>query len=334
MKTERHSDMLRLGITNEAYHTDPALGRSVADNLLTTCPAKVKYAMGQPSPSSPALLNGGMIHSAVLEPHLTDTEYGCKPAEIDGNSPRTNAYKEAFAEMEDANPGKRWLPPSDYVMCMDVAASVLQHPIAKNLLYDAGSLIEHTGFFEVEGTPCKVRPDLYNKDSGIVLDLKTTIDASEKGFAKSVRQYGYLFQAAWYMTALRQMGERPKQFVFLVVEKTAPFATACYALENADIEKEIPRVLEAIKLYGECLRTDVWPGYSDDVKTLNLGTLYAKNRLSISQLAQRFGVSRSYAHRIIKKHQVVGQKIGNKSLIDMVDFSTALRWENEGKKSA
>ena len=212
--------MLRPNINNEDYHADPALGRSVADNLLTTCPAKVKYAMGQPSPSSPALLNGGMIHSAVLEPNLTDTEYGCKPAEIDGNSPRTNAYKEAFAQMEDANPGKRWLPPSDYNMCMDVAASVLQHPLAKNLLYDASSLIEHTGFFEIEGTPCKVRPDLYNKDSGIVLDLKTTIDASEKGFAKSVRQYGYLFQAAWYMTALRQMGERPKQFVFLVVEKS------------------------------------------------------------------------------------------------------------------
>ena len=56
MKTERHSDMLRLGITNEAYHADPALGRSVADCLLTTCPAKVKYAMGQPSPSSPCTL--------------------------------------------------------------------------------------------------------------------------------------------------------------------------------------------------------------------------------------------------------------------------------------
>ena len=201
---ERRFDMLRKGITNEAYHADPALGRSVADNLHTTCPAKVKYAMGQPSPSSPALLNGGMIHSAVLEPHLTDTEYGCKPAEIDGNSPRTNAYKEAFAEMEDANPGKRWLPASDYVMCMDVAASVLQHPMAKYLLYDASSLIEHTGFFKAEGTPCKVRPDLYNKDSGIVLDLKTTIDASPKGFAKSVRQFSYTFQAAFYMTADRQ----------------------------------------------------------------------------------------------------------------------------------
>jgi len=236
--------------------------------------------------------------------------------------------------MEEAEPNKRWLPPADYNMCMDVAGSARQHPLLMEMLYHPESKVEHTGFFEIEGTPCKVRPDLYNSENGMVLDLKSTLDASEKGFAKSVRQFSYTFQAAFYMTALRQMGERPKQFVFLVVEKSAPFATACYTLENADIEKEIPRVLEAMKIYGECLRTDVWPGYSDDVKTLNLGTLYAKNRLSISQLAQRFGVSRSYAHRIIKKHQVVGQKIGNKKLIDMVDFSTALRWENEGKKSA
>jgi hypothetical protein len=331
---ENHFNMLRQGITNEAYHADLALNRSRADDLLTTCPLKVKYAMEQPSTSSPALLNGGHIHSGVLEPHLTDSEYGCKPAEIDGNSSRTKAYKEAFAEMEEANPSKRWIVESDYYNNQEVIASVLQHPMANNLLYDASSLIEHTGFYEIEGTPCKVRPDLYNKDSGIVLDLKTTIDASQKGFAKSVRQYGYLFQAAWYMTALRAMGERPKQFVFLVVEKSAPYATACYTLDNADIEREKPRVLEACKIYGECLRTDVWPGYSDDIKTLDLGTYYAKNRLSISQLAEKFGVSRSYAHRIIKKHNVVGQKLGKKRLIDMVEFSTALRWENTKKEVA
>ena len=282
-----------------------------------------------PTPSTPALLNGGMIHSAVLEPNLTDTEYGCKPAEIDGNSSRTNAYKEAFAEMEDANPGKRWLPPSDYVMCMDVAASVLQHPMAKNLLYDASSLIEHTGFFDIEGTPCKVRPDLYNKDSGIVLDLKTTMDASEKGFAKSVRQFGYVFQAAFYMTALRQMGERPKQFVFLVVEKSEPYATACYTIDNNDIEREVPRVLEAIKIYGECLRTDVWPGYSDDIKTLNLGTPFTENRLSISKTSEKFGVSRSYVYKIIKEHNIETRKIRNRQTISMYEFSNALRWANQ-----
>ncbi len=212
--------MLRPNISNEEYHSDTALGSSRARQLLGSCPAKVKHSMQFPTPSTPALLNGSMVHTATLEPALTDIEFGCKPSKIDGYSSRTNAYKDAMAEMEAAEPNKRWLPPADYNMCMDVAGSAREHPLLMEMLYHPASKVEHTGFFEVEGTACKVRPDLYNSENGMVLDLKTTLDASEKGFAKSVRQFGYAFQAAFYMTALRQMGERPKQFVFLVVEKT------------------------------------------------------------------------------------------------------------------
>ena len=201
----------------------------------------------------------------------------------------------------------------------------------RQYLYDADSKIEHTGFFEFEGVTCKVRPDLYNSRTGMVLDLKTTQDGSERGFAKSVRAFNYLFQAAWYMTALRQMGERPKEFVFLVVEKTAPYLTSCYTLDNNDIEREVPNVIDAIRLYGECLKTDVWPGYGDDVKTLNLGTPYTENRLSISALGRKFGVSRSYVYTIIKKHEIEVRKIRNRQTVSMYEFSNALRWENTGK---
>jgi hypothetical protein len=325
--------MLRPNISNEDYHADPALGSSRARQLLGSCPLKVKHSMGQPSPSTPALLNGSLVHTATLEPALVDVEFGCKPTEIDGNSSRTKAYKDAMAEMEAAEPNKRWLPESDYNMCMEVAASARQHPLLMETLYHPASKTEHTGFFEIEGTPCKVRPDLYNSETGMVLDLKTTLDASEKGFAKSVRQFGYAFQAAFYMTGLRAMGERPKQFVFLVVEKSEPYATACYALDNNDIEKEIPRVLESIKLYGECLRTDVWPGYTDDIKTLNLGGLFTTNRLSITQIADKFRVSRSFVCKVVKKHKLEQRKVGNRNMVDMTEFSTALRWENERKSA-
>ena len=329
----RRLKMLRPNISNEDYHADPALGSSRARQLLGSCPAKVKHSMQFPTPSTPALLNGSMVHTATLEPALIDIEFGCKPLEIDGNSSRTKAYKESFELMEEAEPNKRWLPPADYNRCMEVAASARQHPLLMEMLYHPASKVEHTGFFEVNGTPCKVRPDLYNSETGMVLDLKTTLDASEKGFAKSVRQFSYTFQAAFYMTALRAMGERPKQFVFLVVEKTAPFATACYALDNNDIEKEIPRVLESIKLYGECLATDVWPGYTDDIKTLNLGGLFTTNRLSITQIADKFRVSRSFVCKVVKKHKLEQRKVGNRNMVDMTEFSTALRWENERKSA-
>ena len=326
--------MLRDGISNEAYHSDPALGRSVADRLLTSCPAKVKHDMENPQPSTSALTIGSMVHCATLEPDKLDSEFGCKPAEIDGNSSRTNAYKEAFARMQDENPGKKWLPPSDYNMCLEVAASAREHPLMQELLYHADTKIEHTGFFELEGASCKVRPDLFNASSGIVADLKTTQDASPRGFAKSVRQFGYAFQAAWYMTALRVMGEKPKKFVFLVVEKSAPYVTACYTLNQSDIDREIPRVHEACKLWAKCVKEDVWPGYSDDITTLNLGTLYNQNRLSVTKIAEHFGVSRSYVYTIQQKYKLEMRKVGNKQTIGVAEFNNALRWMNEGKDAA
>lgn len=322
--------MLRKGIPNEVYHAEPALNRSVADKMITTCPLKVKYEMEKPSPSSPALLNGGHIHSGVLEPHLTDSEYGCKPLEIDGNSSRTNAYKELFAEMQDANPSKRWITESDYNNNKEVIASVLEHPLAHEIHSNPKGMIEHTGFYDLVGTACKVRPDYYEKN-GRVVDLKTTTDASEKGFLKSIRQFNYIFQAAWYFTGLRAMGEEPKQFVFLVVEKSPPYATRCYALDNSDIEREIPRVFKACKLWDECLKTDIWPGYGDDIKTIQL-SLNTNSRLSISDIAKKFKVGRSFVYKIIKKHQVETRSLGNRKTIDMVDFARAIRWENEGKK--
>ena len=61
----------------------------------------------------------------------------------------------------------------------------------------------------------------------MVVDLKSTIDASARGFAKSVRTYGYAFQCAWYLEeGLQPNGEKPTEFIFLAVEKKAPYLTA------------------------------------------------------------------------------------------------------------
>ena len=119
--------------------------------------------------------------------------------------------------------------------------------------------------------------------------------------------------------------------MFLVVEKSPPYATRCYALDNSDIEREIPKVFKACKLWDECLKTDIWPGYGDDIKTIQL-SLNNNSRLSISDIAKKFKVGRSFVYKIIKKHQVETRSLGNRKTIDMADFAKAIRWENEGKK--
>lgn len=323
--------MLKENISNAEYHGSGELSRSTAWSLITTCPQKVRYDLTHPKESSPALIIGSAFHAATLEPGKFDDEFAVKPSEIDGKSSKTDHYKETFKMMQKNEPNKSWLTPRDYDLVMDMAASALDHPILRTHMAEQSSIIEGTGFFEMEGAKCKVRPDLYNPGAGVVIDLKSTQDASEKGFAKSVRQFGYTFQACWYMHALRLIGEKPKQFVFLAVEKSAPHLTAAYTLSATDIDKQMANMEKACKLWATCESSGVWPSYTDDVTTLDLGSLHGNNRLNVMQMADKFGVSRSYVYRIIREHNLETKNIGNRRTIDITDFANAVRRDEEGK---
>lgn len=323
--------MLRTDISNSAYHGSGDLSRSVAWALRTSCPAQVWHDMKHPTPSDAKhFVIGGCTHTATLEPFKLDDEYAVKPESIDGNSPLTKAYKASFQTMQDHAPEKRWLAPSDYKHCMNMAAEAREHPIMQTYLDDPESVIEGTGFFQHEGADCKVRPDLWNPGAGVVVDLKTTQSANEKDFARSVVKYGYAFQACWYLHGLRLMGENPKQFVFVCVEKTAPYLTNAFTLSASDVDRQKSIMSDVCKLWATCMDSGVWPGYSDEVKTLNLGNSL-NNRLSISEIADKFEVSRSYVYRILKDHGLETRNIGNRRTVDMADFAQALRFDSEGR---
>ena len=323
--------MLKDGITNAEYHGSGELSRSTAWSLLQSCPAKVRYDMNNPKPSSPALVIGSGFHTATLEPEKLDDEFAVKPSEIDGQGPRTKHYKESFELMQKSEPDKQWLAPADYDLILEMAGSALENPVLRHYMADINKIVEGTGYFEMEGAKCKVRPDLYIPGAGVVIDLKSTQDASNRGFTKSVRQFGYLFQACWYMHALRLLGEKPKQFVFIAVEKTAPYATAAYTIKESDINKQFSNMERACQLWASCQSSGIWPGYSDMVETLDLGSQITNNRLNISQLADKFGVSRTYVYRIIEEHELHSVTVGNRRTIDITDFANAVRRDSEGK---
>ena len=323
--------MLKDGITNAEYHGSGELSRSTAWSLLQTCPAKVRHEMNNRKPSSPALVIGSGFHTATLEPEKLDDEFAVKPSEIDGQGPRTKHYKEAFEIMQKSEPDKQWLAPADYDLILEMAGSALDNPVLRHYMADIDKVVEGTGYFEMEGAKCKVRPDLYIPGAGVVIDLKSTQDASNRGFTKSVRQFGYLFQACWYMHALRLLGEKPKQFVFIAVEKTAPYATAAYTIKESDINKQFSNMERACQLWAACQSSGIWPGYSDMVETLDLGSQITNNRLNISQLADKFGVSRTYVYRIIESYELHSVTVGNRRTIDITDFANAVRRDSEGK---
>jgi len=326
-------DGLTKGISNAEYHGGSELSRSTASSLLSTSPAKVRWERENPRPSSSALVMGGCFHSMVLEPECLDVEYAIKPPDIDGKSPLTKYYKETFAEMQAERPDAQWLKPDEWKTCLGMADAVLSNPVYTHYASDIDAIAEGTGYFDYNGAKCKVRPDLYTSD-GTIIDLKSTQDASEAGFRKSVRNFKYDFQTAWYMEAMRALGLPARQFIFVCVEKSPPYLTATYTLTASEIDRQKPRMQKACEIWATCMETGVWPGYPEEVVTLDLSRFGDNHKLSLSQVAEKFGVSRSFVYTIIKEYELETTNVGNQRRVDLTAFSNALRNHNEGKRAA
>ena len=104
-----------------------------------------------------------------------------------------------------------------------------------------------------------------------MVDLKTTRDASPRGFRRSIADYRYHVQAGWYLHGVEQAtGKRPDQFIFICVETAAPYACAVYAADAEMIERGYQRAMEDLGKLAVCKAADHWPSYSDQIEPISL----------------------------------------------------------------
>jgi PDDEXK-like uncharacterized protein DUF3799 len=121
--------------------------------------------------------------------------------------------------------------------------------------------------FGIDGTTrLRARPDIYNDK--IIVDLKTT--DSIANFSKSIHNYGYHRQAAMQLDALMILDGKERTFAFFVVEKKAPYLTACFVLDDAAIEQGRREYYDAALTYHDCIKTGIWPGYEEKFQMISL----------------------------------------------------------------
>jgi hypothetical protein len=257
---------------NADYHAHPAISKSHLD-LIARSPLHYwaryidpKRVIPEPTP---AMRLGSALHTHVLELHKWDREYVIAP---DGIDRRTKAGKEAWAAFEAESAGKTVLSRDEADHVMHMGRAIHGHPAAAMLLNLPGEA-ETTHMWTEAGTGlgCKCRPDWLTKDGSIVVDLKTTEDASPAGFRKSIGQWRYGVQAAWYLHSLEQAtGIRPAQFIFIAVEKKSPYAVACYAADEEMIQLGMETAMRDLQRIAECRTAERWPGYSDQIEMISL----------------------------------------------------------------
>jgi exodeoxyribonuclease VIII len=207
---------------------------------------------GHVEKKTPALLLGSAVHCAVLEPQ----EFGKRYAIAPNLDRRTKDGKQRYEEFIASVEGLEIISPEDAIICERIAEAARRHPQAGLLL---SKITQVEQVFTHDDKKCK--PDALTS-LNICLDLKTTEDASPYAFGRSAMKYRYDVQAAFYIDILEANNIPCEGFVFIAVEKTAPFAVACYVIEDADIQAGRQKYQEDYIVWKQCTQLNEWPGYN------------------------------------------------------------------------
>lgn len=253
-------------LTNTEYHNHQAVSKSDLD-LISRSPLHFKFAKELPKAQTPNMLLGSLVHKLVLEPNDFDNEYIVAP-DCDR---RTRQGKEIWNDFIESAVGMNVITEELKSKAESIANSVLKDTVAACLLRNGEA---EQSFFWVDdetGIECKCRPD-YLKSNGIVIDLKTTSNASPESFVKSAYDYRYYVQAWWYLHGLHQCKIKADDFIFIAVETEPPYAVCIYAADDLMLELGERKAKEDLRVYAECLENGQWYGYSKepDIRSLSL----------------------------------------------------------------
>ena len=253
------------GIPIEDYHRGAGTSKSQLDQLAKS-PAHYLASLTTPRKETPAMRIGTLFHGLVLEPERVQI------AVAPSCDKRTRDGKYLWEIFCAENAGAEIVTAEEGEMLSEMVASIRTHPAARALLHHALGIAEGSAwwFDDQSGELCRCRPDFYRED-GIIVDLKTTDDASPEGFARSIAKYNYNVQAAFYSDGVEESTGHPvKGFVFVAVEKSPPYAVAVYQLDMQGVELGRDQYRNLLLDLADCKIKNKWPGYSERIETISM----------------------------------------------------------------
>ncbi len=256
-------------VPDSVYHarTLGVASKSALD-LVHRAPALYRaWIDGAEQEETEALAFGSAFHCALLEPERFDRTYVLEPAFGDCRKTENKNARDAWRK---ASEGKRPVSCADFATIRGMTDSVRAHPLAGKMLQ--GGVAEATlRWRDAEtGIECKGRADYYVPGLGLVVDVKTTQDARAASFRKSVANFGYHRQEAFYRAGFDGAAAPVEHFVFLAVEKAAPYLVALYELDGDALDSGEASTRVDLRTLARCIERDEWPGYGNSIITLDL----------------------------------------------------------------
>ncbi len=264
-------DGLHEGIPEALYHQRiPGVASKSALDLIARAPAcYATWLTGADRKETDALAFGKAFHCALLEPDVYGARYVVRP---DFGDCRKTDNKKRRDEWLAANTGKHPIEHDDAKAIVGMVRSIRSHHRASKLidLDDGASEITLRWVDEETGLICKGRGDHYIERLGLCVDVKTCEDARREAFERSVENYGYHNQNAFYDEGFRALGASLDRFVFLAVEKHAPYLLNVFNLEDDWVAAGREWTRRNLDELARCVELgDYSRGYDTAIQTLS-----------------------------------------------------------------
>ena len=250
-------------ITNAEYHAIKTHISSTGVRTFRKNKKQFKYSLtNELVKQTKSMADGTAVHAFFLEKDKFHKDFAVKPQDLRLNT----------------KAGKEWAQEHNNKIIIDSELGNNLYEMEKSfmdspakLIYEIKGKSELSYFWNDIGlVKGKCRPDWISDDGNIIVDIKTTTDASPKGFQKSISTWGYHLQLAWYMRGLQKLGIPCNEFIFIAIEKTPPFSVGVYSADREMIlfgNQEINKLVVDI---DKALNDKNFPDYTPEIMSLGL----------------------------------------------------------------
>lgn len=253
------------------YHKAEGISSS-GISLILDAPAKYyyQYLSGLAKKEDTASTKlGSAVHFLTLEPEIFQEHFIILPKGFDRRKKEDKELYETFLQS-----GKHIIKHDDFEEASSMAYAIRSNRAFKAVLEKNGKgNIESSVIWHQGDVILKSRPDWYCND--LIIDIKTTRSAQRDEFAKSIVTYGYHRQAYLATTGLTVLtGRAYKNVLLIAVESEPPYLTSNYLLTEDIIARGGDEVNKALSIYKECLHLNEWPGYPEEIQSIDLPAWY------------------------------------------------------------
>lgn len=268
-------------IPNEEYHKGPGISRSGLMKLKRSPYHYWNQYINldyEPDEPTPILILGSFFHTLVLEPHLLEERFFVNPESetLDEEDKKDKEKKKELKEKKNKiKEEKKHAEETGKLIISKKEANKAYAMLESLKRKDGGELYEcirDTKIAKIEqsiywtdeetGILCKARPDIIY--GNIVIDLKTTANASPWNFSKISYDKGYHIQAAMVKEGLRIVENiNMSKFRFIAIETSKPYVVTNPPFSQEALEVGHNEFKSLLNKYKECSENNHWPSYEE-----------------------------------------------------------------------